>query len=70
LSKSKWIKAAKAPVALLKDLIVQYDAWHQAGGTRASIADPLPWEEEEEERSVFHNARSVMVSPTHLQQLA
>lgn len=37
------------PIALLKELLTQYDAWHQAGGTRASIADPLPWEDEEEE---------------------
>lgn len=37
------------PIALLKELLAQYDAWHQAGGTRASIADPLPWEDEEEE---------------------
>ena len=52
LSKSKWVKAAKAPISVLKDLITQYDAWHQAGGTRASIADPLSWEEEEEARFV------------------
>ncbi|KAH8107474.1 Pkinase-domain-containing protein [Phellopilus nigrolimitatus] len=50
LSKTKWIKAtAKTHVTVLKELLVQYEAWQQAGGTRASIADPLPWEDEEEE---------------------
>ncbi|KAL5528748.1 KIC1 [Sanghuangporus sanghuang] len=50
LSRSKWIKAtAKTPVSILKELLVQYEQWQQAGGTRASIAEPLPWEEEEEE---------------------
>ena len=50
LSKSKWIRAtAKTPVSILKDLLVQYEQWQQAGGTRASIAEPLAWEEEEEE---------------------
>lgn len=49
LSRSKWIKSSKAPVSVLKELLVQYDAWMQAGGTRASIAGNLPWEEEEEE---------------------
>ena len=36
------------PISLLKELLAQYEAWQQAGGTRTSIADPLPWEEEEE----------------------
>lgn len=50
LSRSKWIKAtAKTPVSVLKELLAQYEAWQQAGGVRSSIADPLPWEEEEEE---------------------
>ena len=50
LSKSKWIRAtAKTPVSILKDLLVQYEQWQQAGGTRASIAEPLAWEEEEDE---------------------
>lgn len=50
LSKNKWVKASqKTPVAILKDLIIQYEAWQNAGGSRASIADPLPWEGEEEE---------------------
>ncbi|KAI5118932.1 hypothetical protein M0805_003756 [Coniferiporia weirii] len=56
LSRSKWIKAtAKTPVSVLKELLTQYEAWQQAGGTRASIAEPLAWEEEEEESM---NARS------------
>ncbi|KAH9935445.1 kinase-like domain-containing protein [Fomitopsis serialis] len=48
LSKTKWIKTvAKVPVTTLKDLILRYDTWTQGGGTRASIADSLPWEQEE-----------------------
>ena len=50
LLRSKWIKAtAKTQVSILTELLTQYEAWKSAGGTRASIADPLPWEEEEEE---------------------
>lgn len=38
LSKSKWIKnAAKTPVSILKELIIQYDAWSRAGGVRKSL---------------------------------
>ncbi len=49
LSKTKWIKtAAKIPVSLLKDLVVRYETWQRAGGTRASIAGSLDWEEDEE----------------------
>ncbi|KAI0949506.1 hypothetical protein AcW1_009097 [Taiwanofungus camphoratus] len=49
LSKTKWIKSvSKVPMTILKDLILRYDAWIQSGGTRQSVADPLPWEEEEE----------------------
>ncbi|KAL4268252.1 Protein kinase domain-containing protein [Pleurotus pulmonarius] len=45
LAKTKWIKSvAKTPVAILKDLVLRL---HQAG-PRASLAEPLPWEEEEE----------------------
>ncbi|OCH88887.1 Pkinase-domain-containing protein [Obba rivulosa] len=48
LSKTRWIKSvAKVPVTLLKDLILRYDTWIQGGGTRASVAEPLAWEEEE-----------------------
>ncbi|TDL17282.1 Pkinase-domain-containing protein [Rickenella mellea] len=50
LTKTKWIKSTvKTPVSILKEFILQYESWQQAGGTRASIADPLPWEEEEED---------------------
>ena len=38
----------KTPITLLKDLILRYDAWTKGGGVRASMAAPLPWEEEEE----------------------
>ncbi|EIN11301.1 kinase-like protein [Punctularia strigosozonata HHB-11173 SS5] len=49
LLKTKWIKsAARTNVSILKELIMRYDAWKQTGGTRASIADPLAWEEAEE----------------------
>ncbi|EJF65044.1 Pkinase-domain-containing protein [Dichomitus squalens LYAD-421 SS1] len=49
LSKTKWIVSVrKVPVTVLKDLILRYDAWTKGGGSRASMAQPLPWEEEEE----------------------
>ncbi|KAI0663357.1 hypothetical protein C8Q70DRAFT_949240 [Cubamyces menziesii] len=49
LSKTKWIQSVrKVPVTILKDLILRYDAWIKGGGSRASVAAPLPWEEEEE----------------------
>ncbi|KAI0705021.1 Pkinase-domain-containing protein [Cerioporus squamosus] len=53
LLKTKWIVSVrKVPITILKDLILRYDAWTKGGGTRASMAAPLPWEEEEErERS-------------------
>ncbi|KAH9937727.1 Pkinase-domain-containing protein [Amylocystis lapponica] len=52
LLKTKWIKStAKVSVTLLKDLILRYDAWVKGGGTRASMADPLPWEQEEKQDS-------------------
>ncbi|CCM00395.1 uncharacterized protein FIBRA_02425 [Fibroporia radiculosa] len=52
LTRTKWIKSvSKVPVTTLKDLILRYDAWTKGGGTRASMADPLPWEEEEERDS-------------------
>ncbi|KZT11062.1 Pkinase-domain-containing protein [Laetiporus sulphureus 93-53] len=52
LSKTKWIKSiAKVPIMTLKDLILRYDAWQQSGGSRASVAGRLPWEEEEERDS-------------------
>ncbi|RPD53514.1 Pkinase-domain-containing protein [Lentinus tigrinus ALCF2SS1-6] len=53
LLKTKWIVSVrKVPLTTLKDLILRYDAWTKGGGTRASMAAPLPWEEEEErERS-------------------
>ncbi|OBZ68148.1 Serine/threonine-protein kinase nak1 [Grifola frondosa] len=63
LSKTKWIKSvAKVPVTTLKDLILRYDAWTKGGGTRASMADPLPWEEEEE-RDSQSTAESVDENP-------
>ncbi|KZT72042.1 Pkinase-domain-containing protein [Daedalea quercina L-15889] len=53
LLKTKWIKnVAKVPVTILKDLILRYDTWTQGGGTRASIADSLPWEQEEQREYV------------------
>ncbi|KAH9858929.1 hypothetical protein C2E23DRAFT_768667 [Lenzites betulinus] len=49
LLKTKWIQAVRrTPVTTLKDLILRYDAWIKGGGSRASMAAPLPWEEEEE----------------------
>ncbi|KAI0665966.1 kinase-like domain-containing protein [Trametes maxima] len=49
LFKLKWIQSVrKTPVTTLKDLILRYEAWIKGGGSRASMAAPLPWEEEEE----------------------
>lgn len=49
LIKTKWLKsAAKASVAPLKDLVVRYENFISEQGPRASLAGPLPWEEEEE----------------------
>ncbi|KAH9929542.1 Pkinase-domain-containing protein [Epithele typhae] len=50
LLKTKWIlNVRKVSVATLKDLILRYDAWVKGGGTRQSMAGPLPWEEQEEQ---------------------
>lgn len=50
LAKTKWVKSvAKAPLSVLTELLHRYDSWVQAGGSRASLADPIPWEHEEEE---------------------
>lgn len=57
LSKTKWIiSVRKVPVTLLKDIILRYDAWTKGGGTRASMAAPLPWEEEEERERRYASA--------------
>lgn len=53
--KTKYMKSCmKTPVTIVKDLIVRYEAWVQSGGVRASMAGPLPWEEEEGRESVIH----------------
>ncbi|KAG6897399.1 hypothetical protein C0992_001905 [Termitomyces sp. T32_za158] len=45
LSKSKWIKSvAKVSVSFLKDLVVRFEQ----AARRASLAEPLDWEEDEE----------------------
>ncbi|KAG6844346.1 hypothetical protein H0H87_007622 [Tephrocybe sp. NHM501043] len=45
LSKSKWIKSvAKVSVSVLKDLVTRFEQ----AAKRASLAEPLDWEEEEE----------------------
>ncbi|KAG6907910.1 hypothetical protein DXG01_006965 [Tephrocybe rancida] len=45
LSKLKWIKSiAKVNVSILKDLVVRFEQ----AAKRASLAEPLDWEEEEE----------------------
>ncbi|KAF7792280.1 hypothetical protein EIP86_003316 [Pleurotus ostreatoroseus] len=50
LLKTKYMKSvSKAAVTILKELLVRYDSWIQSGGSRASMADPLPWEQEERE---------------------
>ena len=48
---------------MLKDLILRYDAWVKGGGTRASMAAPLSWEEEEQrERGYVPNWHSPYAS--------
>lgn len=50
LVKSKWIKSvSKVGVAILKDLILRL----QQAGRRASLAEPLEWEEDEERECVY-----------------
>ncbi|KAG6862205.1 hypothetical protein C0995_002135 [Termitomyces sp. Mi166 len=45
LSKSKWVKSVgKVSVSILKDLVVRFEQ----AAKRASLAEPLDWEEEEE----------------------
>lgn len=39
--------AGRTPNAILKELLIRYDAWSEGGGTRTSLADPLGWEDEE-----------------------
>jgi serine/threonine protein kinase len=42
LGKSKWIKgASKMPTTLLRELIVRYGGWVNAGGKRMSIIDDV-----------------------------
>ncbi|KAG5643606.1 hypothetical protein DXG03_000614 [Asterophora parasitica] len=49
LSKSKWIKSvAKVSISVLKELVVRFEQ----AAKRASLAEPLDWEEEEE-RDMF-----------------
>ncbi|KAF9461332.1 kinase-like domain-containing protein [Collybia nuda] len=53
LAKSKWIKSvSKVGVAILKDLILRL----QQAGRRASLADPLEWEEDEARECVYLNS--------------
>jgi serine/threonine-protein kinase 24/25/MST4 len=50
LSKTKWIRgSAKTPLIALKELITRYEAWHKGGGMRMSLAEPLEWEQDEED---------------------
>lgn len=54
LGKSKWIKSvSKEKVSVLRELILRYDAWAQGGGTRQSLAEPLDWEQDEENECVY-----------------
>lgn len=51
----------KVSVTILKDLILRYDAWTKGGGVRASMAAPLPWEEEEERERKYVSVALVAV---------
>ena len=39
--------AGKTSNTILKELLLRYDTWSEGGGTRTSLADPLGWEDEE-----------------------
>lgn len=55
LSKSKWIKSStKIPTSMLKDLLLRYDSWIEGGGVRASMVEPLAWEQEEQKEYVYY----------------
>lgn len=42
LARTRWIKNhAKIPVSILTELLVMYNKWTQAGGTRASLLPPI-----------------------------
>ena len=57
LSRTKWVKTAgKTPNAILKELLIRYDTWSEGGGTRTSLADPLGWEDEENECVCLHQS--------------
>ena len=59
LSKAKWVKmAVKTPNVILKELLLRYDVWSEGGGTRTSLADPLGWEDEENEYVCLRQSRS------------
>lgn len=56
LLKTKYMKTImKTPVAILKELLVRYEAWVGSGGTRASMAEPLAWEDEERQECVYQH---------------
>ena len=46
--------AGKIPNAILKEMLIRYDAWSEGGGTRTSLADPLGWEDEESRCVCFY----------------
>ncbi|KIP04846.1 hypothetical protein PHLGIDRAFT_108991 [Phlebiopsis gigantea 11061_1 CR5-6] len=54
LLKTKYMKTfiKSPPVTILKELIIRYEAWLSTGGSRASVAGPLSWEEDEERECV------------------
>lgn len=59
LSKTKWVKTTiKTPNVILKELLLRYDVWSEGGGTRTSLADPLGWEDEENEYVRLHQPQS------------
>ncbi|GJJ15018.1 hypothetical protein Clacol_009291 [Clathrus columnatus] len=54
LTKARWIKVAtKTPVSILRELIIQYDAWSRAGGVRQSLVA----EDEDDDDSLKSNRR-------------
>ncbi|KZS98515.1 Pkinase-domain-containing protein [Sistotremastrum niveocremeum HHB9708] len=65
LSRHKWIKnSSKTPSSSLRELLLRYDKWAQAGGVRQSLAEPAPWEMDSD-RSIFIFLCILLISYHH-----
>ncbi|KAH9001988.1 Pkinase-domain-containing protein [Lactarius hatsudake] len=53
LLKARWIKnASKAPVTILKDLLLRYGAWEKSGSKPSDLSELLPWEKENDSENL------------------